>query len=210
MFKEASNFYQSLKCETKKGIDSVSKIISIDYGNDLPTEDSFECYVLRGTDINKIKSGKSGKPVIRYVKRNKIKDGIIQPYDILIEISGGSPSQSTGRSCIINDLFLNSRLKNYGTSGFSRTIRCKTIDDALSLYFSISYAHIKGMFFQYENGSNGIKNLNLTIMLKELSIKVLSSEDTKVLKSLVDQAYFYYEKTLKIKRIKELLLSKYF
>ena len=208
--KQAVLLYESINCDMTTANTIVQSIISINYRKDTYFEDSTECFIFRGTDINEIKNGKEGNPPLRYIQNNNVKDNSIKPYDILIEISGGSPTQSTGRACILSESFLKSMSKNFGTSGFSRTIRCKNTSNAVALYLAIDNAYKKSMFFQYENGSNGIKNLNLTLMLSELFVKKLDTINYKKLKMLIDEAYEIFEKSRKLNNIKHLLLLKYF
>ena len=47
-------------------------------------------------------------------------------------------------------------------------------------------------------------------MLDELQVKSLSEKTSAKLKAIIDEAFNFYEKSLKLKRIKQALLSKYF
>lgn len=206
----AELFYQNIKADTKIASDCVDELISINYGEDKPFDNSVECFIYRGTDINEISNGRDGIPPLRYIKQNKVKNSLIKPYDILIEISGGSTNQSTGRSCLITDSFLKENQNNISTSGFSKTIRCKSKKDSISLFLTLKNLYKNNVFFQYENGSNGIKNLHLNVLLNEIIVKKISDNELSCLESMLESAYVAYAKNRKLNKIKQMLLSKYF
>lgn len=197
-----SNYIIASKC--------IKDIISTDYGKGKAFSKSEECTIFRGTDINEIKNGQLANPPKRFILSRKLKEKTITENDILIEVSGGAPTQSTGRCCFVSKRMLEIYGVKASTAGFSRIIRCYDEKDALSLYISLTKAYKEDFFFSYENGSNGIKNLKLKVALNSLLIKKLSKFDFINLKSIFDISQEEYRKQNNLMKIKDLLLAKYF
>ena len=66
-------------------------------------------------------------------------------YDIIIELSGGSPTQSTGRSCI----FTGSE-ENYICSNFCKILRFNNPESAIFCYSILNKWYAEKKFFNYE------------------------------------------------------------
>ena len=200
--------YLSFKAPKVPATNIVQSTFSYDWGKDKEELDVVPCLMIRVTDINKINNGDLPMPPMRYVASQKLK--LLQPFDIAIEISGGSPTQSTGRCCFITKALLNTFQLPISTSGFSRTIRCNDNASAVSLYFELQKEYrIKG-FFDYQNGTSGLRNLNLRLLLNELNVKKLSSDQSELLEDLVNRAYQKVNENTMLKEEKGILLKKYF
>lgn len=91
--------------------------------------------------------------------------------DIVVEISGGSPTQSTGRCTAITQ----SLLDRYD-SGMVCTNFCKAIKPkegySLFIYYYWQYLYSRGVFFSYENGTTGIKNLDFSGFIETETILI--------------------------------------
>ena len=125
-------------------------------------------YCIRGTDIADLNTGLPEKTPIRFIKETKFKN--IEPLegDLIIEISGGTESQSTGRVCYINQDIKNLFNHPLVFSNFCRMIRVKKSEYSFFLYCYIQYLYNQDEFFNLENGSSGIKNLDYKALLFEL------------------------------------------
>ena len=122
-----------------------------------------------------IKVGNKGKIPTRYILSKNFATKHLTAGDIVVEISGGSPTQSTGRCIAITQ----SLLDRYD-SGMVCTNFCKIIKPkegySLFIYYYWKYLYSKGAFFSYENGTTGIKNLDYLSFIKTESI-VIPPED---------------------------------
>jgi len=125
-------------------------------------------YCIRGTDIADLNTGLPEKTPIRFVKPAKFKN--IEPLegDLILEISGGTESQSTGRVCYINQDIKRLFKHPLIFSNFCRMIRVKKSEYSFFLYCYIQYLYNQDEFFNLENGSSGIKNLDYKALLFEL------------------------------------------
>jgi len=158
---------EQLKREVPVGWDVVkmSDWIDIDksgdWGKDEP-EGNFTTKVtcIRGADINGLNGLDELKPPTRYIlEKNAFK--ILKSHDIVIEISGGSPTQSTGRLAFITDATIKRFENPLICSNFCKPISLK---DEKLLYNFVYYwnsLYANGVFFGYEGKTSGIKNLLL-------------------------------------------------
>ena len=140
----------------------IQSTLNGDWGKECPSGNNTEkVYCIRGADIPDVKSGNKGKMPTRYIIPKNYASKKLEAGDIVIEISGGSPTQSTGRCTAITQ----SLLERYD-SGMVCTNFCKAIkplsEYSLFVYYYWQYLYDKGAFFSYENGTTGIKNLDFS------------------------------------------------
>ncbi|MDW3080854.1 restriction endonuclease subunit S [Vibrio sp. 1403] len=113
---------------------------------------------IRGADINGINGqGNVDAPNRFILKKNDHK--LLAPFDFVIEISGGSPTQSTGRMAFITEHVLERFNYPLICSNF-----CKAIDLIDKSYFyNFAYQwqslYENGVLFGWEGKTSGIKNL---------------------------------------------------
>jgi len=80
----------------------ISATIGGDWGKDSPAgNNTQEIYCIRGADIPDVNAGNKGKIPIRYILPKNYAVKQLKIGDIVVEISGGSPTQSTGRCALI-------------------------------------------------------------------------------------------------------------
>lgn len=113
---------------------------------------------IRGTDINGLNgSGGVAAPTRFILEKNRGK--ILVPFDFVVEISGGSPTQSTGRMALISAETI---------SRFAHPLICSNFCKAISLndsayFFNFAYlwksAYDNKVLFGWEGKTSGIKNL---------------------------------------------------
>lgn len=134
---------------------------------------------LRGADVADLNDGLANRAPLRYIKRSKYEK--IKPLngDIILEISGGTDTCSTGRVAYINDDI--KRLFDYPIV-FSNFCRLLRVDEQHSffVYCFFRYLHKQGEFFNLENGSSGIHNLNYKAALYEMDWSVPTDEKSVI------------------------------
>ena len=143
-----------------------------DWGKEAPTGNNTEkVYCIRGADIPEVKAGNKGKIPTRYILPKNFATKQLTAGDIVVEISGGSPTQSTGRCTAITQ----SLLDRYD-SGMVCTNFCKAMKPkegySLFIYYYWQYLYSKGIFFSYENGTTGIKNLDFSGFIETETILI--------------------------------------
>ena len=84
---------------------------------------------------------------------------MLDPHDLIVEISGGSPTQSTGRMAYITKETLERFDAPLICSNFCKAV---TLEDKMYLFnfaFEWNKAYDHGVLFGYEGKTSGIKNL---------------------------------------------------
>ena len=142
--------------------DLIESTLGGDWGKESPTGKNTEMvYCIRGADIPEVKSGNKGKMPTRYILPKNYAAKRLLPEDIVVEISGGSPTQSTGRVAAISQSLLDRYDKGMVCTNFCRAVKPKA-GYSMFVYYYWRYLYDRNVFFSYENGTTGIKNLDLS------------------------------------------------
>ena len=140
----------------------IQSTLSGDWGKEAPTGNNTEkVYCVRGADIPEVKAGNKGKMPTRYILPKNYASKKLTAGDIVVEISGGSPTQSTGRCTAISESLLNRYDSGMVCTNFCRAIKPLS-GYSMFIYYYWQYLYDKGVFFSYENGTTGIKNLDIS------------------------------------------------
>lgn len=169
-------------------------------------------YCLRGADIPEVSEGRKGSLPKRYILEKNHKNKKLTSGDLVIEISGGSPTQSTGRITYINDLMLSKYDEDFLCTNFCRAV---TLEDPLYMYYFYFYwkmLYELDVFFQFENGTTGIKNLDINSFLDRF--KIISPGLEKVRKfdalisPIIDLIQMNGNENLNLSRTRDTLIPK--
>lgn len=118
-------------------IDIVEEFISGDWGSDVATSE-MPCDVscIRGADIVPISNNRFENIPVRFVSQFSLKNRGLREGDIIIEKSGGSPTQSTGRTVFVSKKLVESK-GDIVCSNFCQAFRLKKGWDVLLLASSV-------------------------------------------------------------------------
>lgn len=142
--------------------DLIDSTLGGDWGKESPTGNYTEMvYCIRGADIPDVRVGNKGKMPTRFILSKNYAAKHLIAGDIVVEISGGSPTQSTGRVAAISQSLLDRYDKGMVCTNFCRAIKPKA-GYSMFLYYYWQYLYDYNVFFSYENGTTGIKNLDLS------------------------------------------------
>lgn len=183
------------KSKTSKGVfnDIIQTTLAGDWGQET-TQGNYthEVYCIRGADIPALRNGDKGKMPIRYILEKNYEAKQLRANDLVIEISGGSPTQSTGRICMITQSLLDRLAKDVVCTNFCRAITPKN-GYAIYIYLYWQMLYNKNTMFSYENGTTGIKNLNIADLISKEPIEIPAQEDVEklniVLQPIFDQIF---------------------
>lgn len=141
--------------------DLIEKTISGDWGKDSPSGNNTEMvYCIRGADIPEVRAGNKGKMPTRYILPKNYAAKQLVDGDIVVEISGGSPTQSTGRAAAVSDALLARYDKGMVCTNFCKALKPRA-GYSMYVYYYWQYLYDRNIFFSYENGTTGIKNLDI-------------------------------------------------
>jgi type I restriction enzyme S subunit len=138
----------------------VGDVIGGDWGTSesaVPSTEEVLC--IRGADIADLQGSGLGSMPRRFIKPNSLRRRKLEHMDLVVEMSGGSPTQSTGRVVLITNAMLKRLPLPLSSSNFCRIVRLGNFQDAYFVYALLRESWVRGEFFQFENGSTGIKNL---------------------------------------------------
>jgi len=173
---------EELKREIPDGweVQKMSEWLDIDKSGDWgksEAEGEFTQQVIciRGADINGLNGLDILNPPLRYISKNSLHKAL-KSHDIIIEASGGSPTQSTGRIAFITDETMKRFQHPLICSNFCKplSIKNKKMLYNFSYYWKSLYEN--GVFFNYEGKTSGIKNLLLDSFLNSYQTVVPSDK----------------------------------
>ena len=158
-------YHPELKREIPEGwgVTTFSSWISDNKTGDWGKETSEGNYTLevdciRGADINGLSgNGKTDMPTRFILEKNKNK--LLTDFDIVIEISGGSPTQSTGRIVGISESVLNRFDLPLICSNFCKAVSLKEQETFYNFVYEWKNLYDNGVLFSWEGKTSGIKNL---------------------------------------------------
>ncbi|MBN8786212.1 MAG: hypothetical protein J0I84_03930 [Terrimonas sp.] len=140
---------------------------------------------IRGADINGLNGKGEIKAPLRYIL-DKNENKVLSNGDLVIEISGGSPVQSTGRLAYITNEVINRFNNPLICSNFCKAISLKKQNHFFYFIYSWNRAYENGIFFGFEGKTSGIKNLLFETLVShyhipEPSEKLLNDFQSKTL-----------------------------
>ena len=158
---------EELKRDIPEGwnVEKMSEWITIDKSGDWGKEEAEgnftkQVVCFRGADINGLNGLAELKPPVRYIlEKNSFK--ILKSHDLIIEISGGSPTQSTGRLAFITDATIKRFDHPLICSNFCKPISIKNKKLLYNFVYYWNSLYDSSVFFGYEGKTSGIKNLLL-------------------------------------------------
>ena len=195
--KTASTLFQKMFLSSidKKqwSIGSFSQLINStvggDWGQEMPTGNyTQEVSCIRGTDIPSLNAGSISSAPTRYILHKNFLNKKIKANDLVVEISGGSPVQATGRIALVPQQVLDYRGDNLICSNFCRVV---TVDDTY-LHFFLQYwlyLYRFGRMFDYENSSTGLKNFDFTDFVEKEPISIPPKEIVQEFNNAISPLY---------------------
>ena len=141
--------------------DIIDQFIAGDWGEETCSNE-MPCAVtcVRGADIIPISEYNFSAIPIRYISRQSYSKKCLHVGDIIIEKSGGSPTQSTGRVSFLSQELLDS-VGPVVCSNFCTAFRVKKGWNPLYVYYYFQFIYNLGLFFNFEGKTSGLKNLQL-------------------------------------------------
>ncbi|MFR3711540.1 MAG: restriction endonuclease subunit S [Phocaeicola plebeius] len=165
--------------------DIIETFISGDWGEESPSSDTPNAvYCVRGADIVPITNHRFNDIPQRYVCQRTVDSKMLQAGDLIIEKSGGSPTQSTGRIVYVSDDLIREK-GNIVCSNFCTALRVKSEWNPLYVFYYWQNVYNHDAFFNFEGKTSGIKNLQLDNALSAIEIEYLPLENqNKIVASL--------------------------
>lgn len=146
-----------------------------DWGSDSEDEKhTTQAMIVRGTDIPELISGKLSSAPYRWVEPKKLEKRRINVGDIIIEVSGGSPTQSTGRSIFMTEQIIDRLGGVIEPASFCRKFEPLSVELGLIISLHLSKIYNDGKMWEYQNQSTGIANFQTKYFLEAEQIVIPS------------------------------------
>ena len=166
--------------------DIIESVISGDWGKDKQEGNyTHKVACIRGCDFQNIKNGQRGKTPERYILEKNFQSKHFRDKDILVEISGGTQTVSTGRICPVSQMLIDKFGDDIVCTNFCRVVR-PVSSYAAYLYYSWLYKYNMKVMFGYENGTSGIKNFRIKDFISMEPVIIPQEEIMDNFQKLID------------------------
>lgn len=165
-----------------------------DWGDETPSEkNDTRVAIIRGTDIPDLQSGAANRVPLRYTSTKKLATRKLQDGDLVLEVSGGSKDQPTGRALYLTEALLGQFDCPVEPASFCRLLRPIDRNIGLLLAQHLTYIYGIGKTWEYQNQSTGIANFQTTHFLESELVAVPPREVlavfADVVRSIVDRGH---------------------
>lgn len=130
-----------------------------DWGDDIPKDGTIKVGCVRGADIIKLNDVPT-----RYIT-SKHSDRLLEDGDIVIEVSGGSPIQATGRVALITNGVIERNEGALVCSNFCQSFSMKKRVFSEYFYYLWKNLYDNDNMFNFEGKTSGIKNFQTEVFL---------------------------------------------
>lgn len=169
--------------------DIIISTVAGDWGKEKPEGNyTHKVACVRGCDFQDIKNGLKGKTPERFILEKNYQNKHFIDNDILVEISGGTATVSTGRVCPVSKMLIDSFNGDIVCTNFCRVIR-PTCDFGAFLYYSWLNKYNNSIMFAYENGTSGIKNFRLNEFITKEPVIIPPESLASDFQRLVDKIH---------------------
>ncbi|ARH12204.1 restriction endonuclease subunit S [Pseudomonas aeruginosa] len=165
-----------------------------DWGDESPSDkNDTRVAIIRGTDIPDLQQSAANRVPIRYTSSKKLSTRKLQDGDLVLEVSGGSKDQPTGRALYLTDHLLGQFGCPVEPASFCRLLRPASRDIGVLLGQQLTYIYSIGKTWEYQNQSTGIANFQTAHFLESELVVVPSpevlSEFSEMVRPMIDRAH---------------------
>lgn len=164
----------------------IESLISGDWGKDNPQGNyTHEVACVRGCDFQDINNGVRGKTPQRYILEKNYQAKHLKDKDILVEISGGTATVSTGRTSLVTEELLKKYQYDIVCTNFCKVLRPLSQFSSY-VYYSWKYKYDNDIMFGYENGTSGIKNFAIKDFIEKEPVLIPKEQDIVEFQKIID------------------------
>lgn len=190
----------------------IQDTISGDWGKEKPEGNyTHKVACIRGCDFQDVKMGLRGKTPERYILEKNYDSKHFNDKDVLVEISGGTATVSTGRICPVSQLLIDKYNGDIVCTNFCRLVR-PCVGYSSYLYYSWKYKYDKKVMFGYENGTSGIKNFSIKDFTSREPLIIPRLSDLQIFEDIVEHIHTHIQnigsESAKLATLRDTLLPK--
>lgn len=190
----------------------IQDTISGDWGKEKPEGNyTHKVACIRGCDFQDVKMGLRGKTPERYILEKNYNSKHFNDKDVLVEISGGTATVSTGRICPVSQLLIDKYNGDIVCTNFCRLVR-PCFGYSSYLYYSWKYKYDKKVMFGYENGTSGIKNFSIKDFTSKEPLIIPRLSDLQIFEDMIEHIHTHIQdmgsESAKLATLRDTLLPK--
>jgi type I restriction enzyme S subunit len=136
---------------------------------------SLQVDCIRGADINGLNGKGKVKTPNRFISQ-KNQHKILSPFELVVEISGGSPKQSTGRMVFLTPEVFERFEHPLICSNFCKAISLRNNAYFYNFVYQWNAIYDNGILFGWEGKTSGIKNLLFDSFVSRHLVSIPSEE----------------------------------
>jgi type I restriction enzyme, S subunit len=199
--------------KVKKFREILSHYIGGGWGNEQKQEKfTIGSYVIRGTDIPHLRNGVLDIVPYRFHKDSNLKSRKIEPFDIIMEVSGGSKDQPVGRSILITEEMLQNFNDNVMCASFCKLLRLSSFINPYYVDQTLQLLYDTGEIIKYQTQSTGISNFKFEFFIDDFEILIPPIKVLNKFHSLLDLIYKEIDllgsRNQNLRKTRDLLLPK--
>lgn len=147
-------------------------------------------YVIRGTDFVDIQKGKWLQCPYRYHKESNFNSRKLNPWDIILEVSGGTQEQPVGRTLIVTPELIEYMSGKVICASFCKLLRCnEEVVSPLYFYYWMQYLYNTRIIDKFQLQSTGIINFKFEYFLRKGDIMIPSKKIMSEFEHKVKEIY---------------------
>lgn len=174
----------------------ISFVIGGDWGQESPNSEYSELVnVIRGTDYKFWNQDRAKNSAIRYIKKSSLEKRNLAIGDIVVEVSGGGPSQPVARTVLIDNKSIESTNNPLVCSNFFRKLSLKNNTNPAFLNYYLKFAYANGVFDEYQTQTTNLRNLNFNDFVNKVNIPLPSINEQKQIVERLDKILARVDKT---------------
>ena len=140
---------------------------------------------VRGADIVPIWNSDYDHIPVRYISNRSFANKQLKVGDIIIEKSGGSPTQSTGRTAFVSEELIRNATHLVCTN-FCTAFRIKPGWNSKYVYYYLQHLYNNDVFFNFEGKTSGLKNLQIENAFDKATITQIPIEKQNQIVEVLD------------------------
>lgn len=144
-----------------------------EWGEEEKFDDSVKVNVVRGTDFEDVREGTLEDVPTRFIAKRFAEYKTLQPWDILIEVAGGTKDQPTGRTVLITPRLLQHSSLPLTCASFARFIRIDDeVVDPRYLFWHLQWMYKTRRLKKYNTQHTGVSRFQWTTFIEEEKLRI--------------------------------------
>jgi type I restriction enzyme, S subunit len=148
------------------------------WGDEEVSSETVACRVVRGTDLATARHGSLDGVPLRYETPKRLASRTLDAGDLILEISGGSKGQPTGRTALVTQRLLDRSQYPVIPASFCRLLRPdQSRVQSRYLYYWMQEMYSSGRVWAYQNQSTGIANFQMKVFTRAEMVRLPPLEE---------------------------------